>query len=65
MCSAEGGHLAIINSKEEAAILKDLFNKNRLLYKTYQNEVSYLGFFKWSGDEDWITVHGKGHNCTW
>ncbi|XP_039754526.1 secretory phospholipase A2 receptor-like [Pararge aegeria] len=57
VCSAEGGYLAIINSKEEAAIMKDLFNKQ------YPNGprsyITLIGFHDWHKDGVWRTVHGQ------
>ncbi|XP_075986756.1 C-type lectin domain family 4 member E-like [Anticarsia gemmatalis] len=60
-CSAEGGHLAIINSQEEAAVLRDIFAKYPA-YKMVGNfwkDVAFVGFFDWGEHGDWRTIHGQ------
>ncbi|KAJ8709546.1 hypothetical protein PYW08_009550 [Mythimna loreyi] len=62
-CSAEGGHLAIINSDLEAKVLIDLFAKypakDMLGNGAYfWKEVAFVGFYDW-GFGDWKTIEGQ------
>ncbi|XP_063529595.1 secretory phospholipase A2 receptor-like [Cydia strobilella] len=44
-CQAEGGHLVVINSNEEAQVLKDIFGRNK-------NEAS-VGVWDWNEHGEW------------
>ncbi|XP_050553842.1 hemolymph lipopolysaccharide-binding protein-like [Spodoptera frugiperda] len=60
-CSAEGGHLAIINSDVEAAVLKELFERNppAKMFGTFWKDVAFIGFHDWGEYGDWRTIHGQ------
>ncbi|XP_026318361.1 neurocan core protein-like [Hyposmocoma kahamanoa] len=58
ICLAEGGHLAIINSLEEAKILSSIFELDtpRIL-KPNDTTYLFLGFLKFN--QSWVTIHGE------
>ncbi|KAJ8715426.1 hypothetical protein PYW07_009908 [Mythimna separata] len=60
-CSAEGGHLAIINSDTEATVLKDLLEKypESKLEGNFRKDRAFIGFHAWNGSWDWRTIHGQ------
>lgn len=55
-CSSEGGHLAIINSEEEADIIKKLYAGQTL--------GAYLGFHDLIKEGEFITIFGQPLNET-
>ncbi|XP_045772145.1 macrophage mannose receptor 1-like [Maniola jurtina] len=55
-CSAEGGYLAIINSREEAAVLKDMYSHH---FANTLRFVSFIGIHDWDKDRTWKTIHGQ------
>ncbi|XP_047036330.1 macrophage mannose receptor 1-like [Helicoverpa zea] len=61
VCLAEGGHLAIINSKEEAEVLRKLFAKYPAssMAGTFHKDVAIIGFHDWGSWGDWRTIHGE------
>ncbi|KAJ8709532.1 hypothetical protein PYW08_009536 [Mythimna loreyi] len=60
-CSAEGGHLAIINSETEATVLKEIFAKypEADLVGNFRKDGAFIGFHDWSESWDWRTIHGQ------
>ncbi|XP_022827244.1 macrophage mannose receptor 1-like [Spodoptera litura] len=60
-CSAEGGHLAIINSDVEATVLSDLCAKYpfETIIGTFNKGVAFIGFYNWGERGDWRTIHGQ------
>ncbi|XP_075986852.1 uncharacterized protein LOC142983722 [Anticarsia gemmatalis] len=60
-CSAEGGHLAIINSDEEAKVLRELFAKYpaHTMIGNFWKDVAFIGFHDWDEHGDWRTIHGQ------
>ncbi|CAH1641629.1 unnamed protein product [Spodoptera littoralis] len=60
-CSAEGGHLAIINSDVEATVLKELYAKypNETMIGTFGKDAAFIGFAAWDEHGQWTTIHGK------
>ncbi|XP_063376608.1 hemolymph lipopolysaccharide-binding protein-like [Cydia fagiglandana] len=62
VCHAEGGHLAIINSKIEAKVLKHIFEKNPVetIVEAKHADVALIGVWKWEdGDGEWSTIFGE------
>ena len=60
-CSAEGGHLAIINSQLEATVLKELYAKSPV-YKmvgNFRKKVAFIGFQDSGELWNWKTIHGN------
>ncbi|KAL0901057.1 hypothetical protein ABMA27_006380 [Loxostege sticticalis] len=59
-CLAEGGYLAIINSDEEATIMKELFSKypESVIQSTFPSSLA-LGFLDWDKKGSWYTVNGQ------
>ncbi|KAJ8709550.1 hypothetical protein PYW08_009554 [Mythimna loreyi] len=63
-CTAEGGHLAIINNDTEAKVLTEIFSKvprNEILVgrpETWK-EVAFIGFYDWGERGDWRTINGE------
>ncbi|XP_045771390.1 C-type mannose receptor 2-like [Maniola jurtina] len=57
VCSAEGGYLAIINSRDEASVIKDINSRHNPTGSKF--EVTYIGLVDWSKDRVWRTVHGQ------
>ncbi|KAM3956941.1 C-type mannose receptor 2-like [Aphomia sociella] len=58
-CVAEGGHLAIINSIEEADLLQKLYAKYAAAeIPCKYNHLVLLGFWDWNEDETWLTING-------
>ncbi|KAJ8709529.1 hypothetical protein PYW08_009533 [Mythimna loreyi] len=60
-CSAEGGHLAIVNSVTEAIVLKELFAKypESSLEGMKWKHLAMIGFTDWADHTDWRTIHGQ------
>ncbi|KAH9644688.1 hypothetical protein HF086_011857 [Spodoptera exigua] len=60
-CSAEGGHLAIIKSDAEAAVLKKVFAKYPVakILGSFKKDVAFVGFHGWAESSDWRTIHGQ------
>ncbi|CAB3222948.1 unnamed protein product [Arctia plantaginis] len=63
-CSAEGGHLAIINSDQEATVLRELFAKYppARIVGNFWKDVAFVGFHNWGEGGDWRTIHGQTLN---
>ncbi|CAG9786437.1 unnamed protein product [Diatraea saccharalis] len=60
ICMAEGGHLAIINSKTEAQVVRDLLAKHPDENLIAQDKnVFSMGFHDWGDTGAWFTVHGQ------
>ncbi|CAB3222953.1 unnamed protein product [Arctia plantaginis] len=60
-CSAEGGHLAIINSEEESKVIAQVYAKypsSKMLGNFYK-DVAFIGFLTWEKSMDWVTIHGQ------
>ncbi|XP_038211981.1 macrophage mannose receptor 1-like [Zerene cesonia] len=57
VCSAEGAHLAIINSDEEAGVLKELHGRHKADDLPY--DTIFLGFQDWGENGVWTTIHGQ------
>ncbi|KAJ8715413.1 hypothetical protein PYW07_009895 [Mythimna separata] len=62
-CSAEGGHLAIINSDVEAAVLQEIFNtvdKNKIMgVNAMWKDLALIGIHDWGERGEWRTIHGQ------
>ncbi|KAH9644681.1 hypothetical protein HF086_011850, partial [Spodoptera exigua] len=60
-CSAEGGHLAIINSNVEATVLRELFAKypSGTMFGSFRKDFAFVGFHDWGETADWRTIHGQ------
>ncbi|XP_063380575.1 macrophage mannose receptor 1-like [Cydia fagiglandana] len=64
-CDSEGAYLAIINSDDEAEVLKKLFRANQYGRREGQvpdwvNEVAHIGFVDWGREGGlWMTIHGQ------
>ncbi|KAJ8709545.1 hypothetical protein PYW08_009549 [Mythimna loreyi] len=66
-CSAEGGHLAIVNSNTEATVLSEIFSqipKNEIMVARpeWWKNVTFIGFHNWGERVEWRTVHGQTLN---
>nr|XP_049704960.1 macrophage mannose receptor 1 isoform X2 [Helicoverpa armigera] len=61
VCSAENGHLAIINSQKEAEVLKKAFGDNPAssMAGSFDKAVAIIGFYDWGSWGDWTTIHGE------
>ncbi|XP_051154908.1 hemolymph lipopolysaccharide-binding protein-like [Leptopilina boulardi] len=57
-CNDEGGHLAIINSKREADVLMDLFNKSEPIKNASYDNVAFLGIHDLYKEGEWVNVLG-------
>lgn len=60
-CSAEGGHLLIINSEEEAKTVRDIFEKYPpdALLGEFSKDHALIGALAWNEPADWRTIHGN------
>ncbi|XP_063376693.1 macrophage mannose receptor 1-like [Cydia fagiglandana] len=59
MCHAEGGHLAVINSETESAVLKNLYKNNtHTVTGADQPRHALIGFSKYD-DGAWATIFGE------
>ncbi|XP_032524376.2 uncharacterized protein LOC116775585 [Danaus plexippus] len=63
-CAAEGGHLAIINSETEAAVLQELFarhpqNTIKSNLRPIMRDIIHVGFHDWAERGIWTTIHGQ------
>ncbi|XP_073944558.1 uncharacterized protein [Choristoneura fumiferana] len=62
-CAAEGAHLAVINSEEEAAVIRAVFARfpHHLIptRTTFGKEIVFLGFQSRDEPGEWMTVHGQ------
>ncbi|CAB3222957.1 unnamed protein product [Arctia plantaginis] len=61
VCSAEGGHLAIINSDEESRVIAQVFAKYPAskMIGNFQKDFAFIGFHNWGESADWTTIHGQ------
>ncbi|CAH0697215.1 unnamed protein product [Spodoptera exigua] len=64
-CSAEGGHLAIINSNVEATVLRELFAKypSGTMFGSFRKDFAFVGFHDWGETADWRTIHEAAFRC--
>ncbi|KAJ8709526.1 hypothetical protein PYW08_009530 [Mythimna loreyi] len=62
-CSAEGGHLAIINSDTEATVLQDVFarvDKSKIMgVNEMWKDLAFIGIHDWGERGEWRTIHGQ------
>ncbi|XP_075992907.1 secretory phospholipase A2 receptor-like [Anticarsia gemmatalis] len=61
VCSAEGGHLAIINSEIEAGVIRKIISKypeNKVVGEFWK-KIVFVGFHNWGTGGDWRTIHGQ------
>lgn len=60
VCSAEGGHLAIINNETESQVIRDIFARYPPPKMTgnFLNDVAFIGFHNYGESQDWVTVKG-------
>ncbi|XP_039754267.1 macrophage mannose receptor 1-like [Pararge aegeria] len=60
-CTAEGGHLAIINSDTEAQVIKELFGKNPAgsMRGNFWKDVAFVGFHDWGEHGEFLTIEGQ------
>ncbi|XP_041979999.1 C-type mannose receptor 2-like [Aricia agestis] len=60
-CAAEGGHLAIINSDQEAKVIADIFARNpsNTIPGNFYKEVAFIGFHDWNEHGEWLTIEGQ------
>ncbi|XP_013169530.1 PREDICTED: macrophage mannose receptor 1-like [Papilio xuthus] len=60
-CSAEGGHLAIINNDAEATVIRELFAKHPggSMIGNFWKDVAFVGFHDWNEHGEWLTIHGE------
>ncbi|XP_061707696.1 C-type mannose receptor 2-like [Cydia pomonella] len=59
-CQAEGGHLAVINSNEEAQVLKDIFGRNpSTTIKTGDSRWASVGIWDWNEHGEFLTIFGE------
>ncbi|XP_047987677.1 hemolymph lipopolysaccharide-binding protein-like [Leguminivora glycinivorella] len=62
ICHAEGGHLAIINSKKESQEIKTIFEKNpgSTIFGAEHDFIALIGAWNWNiQDGEWLTVNGQ------
>ncbi|XP_046959960.1 secretory phospholipase A2 receptor [Vanessa cardui] len=59
-CTAEGGHLAIINSETEAQVIKEIFAKNpgSSMVGNFWKDIAFMGFHDWGEHGEFLTIHG-------
>ncbi|CAB3222950.1 unnamed protein product [Arctia plantaginis] len=60
-CSAEGGHLAIINNEDEAKVIRDIYTKYPAskMIGNFWKDVAFVGMYNWGESADWTTIHGQ------
>ncbi|XP_063619074.1 hemolymph lipopolysaccharide-binding protein-like [Cydia splendana] len=60
-CSGEGGYLAIINSNEEASVIRDLYGKNpdSAMPGNFEKSMAHVGVSDWGRRGLWLTIHGE------
>ncbi|CAH0719665.1 unnamed protein product, partial [Brenthis ino] len=60
-CAAEGGYLAIINTKTEAKIIASSFSHSlpSQMSKLCPEDEAYMGFSDWNEHGEWLTFHGE------
>ncbi|XP_012286008.1 hemolymph lipopolysaccharide-binding protein [Orussus abietinus] len=58
MCDEEGGHLAVINSIAEAAVLREMLKKAGPIKGAAYGEVAYLGMHDLYKEGEWVTILG-------
>ncbi|XP_075986549.1 C-type mannose receptor 2-like [Anticarsia gemmatalis] len=61
VCSAEGGHLAILNSNAEAGVIRNIISKHpqNSVVGEFWKEIVFVGFHNWGTGGDWRTIHGQ------
>ncbi|XP_064071880.1 macrophage mannose receptor 1-like [Vanessa tameamea] len=60
-CTAEGGYLAIINSKTEAKAIAAIFAKNPAtsMVGHFWKDVAFVGFHDWGEHGEYLTIEGQ------
>lgn len=60
VCSAEGGHLVIINSDEESKVITQIFARYpaATMIGNFPKDFAFVGFHNWGESADWTTIHG-------
>ncbi|CAB3222959.1 unnamed protein product [Arctia plantaginis] len=59
-CSAESGHLVIINSEEESKLIGEIYAKYLgKMVGNFRKDVAFIGFHNWNEGGDWMTIHGQ------
>ncbi|XP_001599977.2 hemolymph lipopolysaccharide-binding protein isoform X2 [Nasonia vitripennis] len=65
ICNEEGGHLAVINSREEETILLNMLNASRNNITNATNtEVAFLGIHDFFKEGEWLTIFGHSIHST-
>ncbi|KAJ9590461.1 hypothetical protein L9F63_016492 [Diploptera punctata] len=64
VCYQEGGHLLIINSEREAAIIRNKWRKHPKLFDGWRNACAYIGVHDQIKEGEFITVFGNHLNST-
>jgi hypothetical protein len=59
VCAQEGARLAIVNSKEEANLFKDLFAKYPSVKGALDNHNAFLGYHDFYSEGRFETIFGK------
>ncbi|XP_076643571.1 uncharacterized protein LOC143353852 [Halictus rubicundus] len=58
ICNEEGGHLAVINSKAEASVLMEIFNRSGLVKDATHPDVAHIGMHDMYEEGNWVTILG-------
>ncbi|KAJ9577347.1 hypothetical protein L9F63_006091, partial [Diploptera punctata] len=58
-CQAEGGHLLIVNSDAEFAVVKKIWDRNPSIYKDWRKNHLYIGLTDKAKEGNWVSILGK------
>ena len=64
VCYEEGGHLLVINSENEAAIIRNIWRKNPKIFDDWKNDFAYVGVHDQIKEGEFLTIFGKFHEIT-
>lgn len=64
VCSQEGAHLAIINSQEEANLIKGLYAMHPKVQNSADNSHAFLGYHDFYTEGQFETIFGQSLNTT-
>ena len=59
ICSQEGAYLAIITSRDEIRVVKDIFENYVYSSIELYNDLINIGFIDWKGNLMLHAIHGK------
>ncbi|XP_021937022.1 hemolymph lipopolysaccharide-binding protein-like isoform X2 [Zootermopsis nevadensis] len=64
ICEQEGAHLLILNSEEEAGVIRSFWRRHPKLFDGWRNSCAYIGIHDEFVEGEYITLFGESLNAT-